>query len=107
MQTIKLFFPLVCLFRFVIVPMLFYRLFAEKMNKNERKSKAEITTLMQNHEPPEFWEKLALNRKKERKKTIRLSHPSTYIEQMTHKTHRGSSEDAFRDTDSNLMFFFP
>uniref|UniRef100_A0A672NC31 Protein flightless-1 homolog n=1 Tax=Sinocyclocheilus grahami TaxID=75366 RepID=A0A672NC31_SINGR len=34
------------------------RLFAEKINKNERKSKAEITTLMQNHEPPEFWEVL-------------------------------------------------
>ncbi|KTF89064.1 hypothetical protein cypCar_00012721 [Cyprinus carpio] len=32
------------------------RLFAEKINKNERKGKAEITTLMQNHEPPEFWE---------------------------------------------------
>ncbi|XP_070778826.1 protein flightless-1 homolog isoform X2 [Enoplosus armatus] len=34
------------------------RLFAEKINKNERKSKAEITTLMQNQEPPEFWEVL-------------------------------------------------
>uniref|UniRef100_A0A8C1M8R1 Protein flightless-1 homolog n=1 Tax=Cyprinus carpio TaxID=7962 RepID=A0A8C1M8R1_CYPCA len=32
------------------------RLFAEKINKNERKSKAEITTLMHNQEPPEFWE---------------------------------------------------
>lgn len=35
-----------------------YRLFAEKINKNERKGKAEITTLMQNQEPPEFWEPL-------------------------------------------------
>lgn len=34
------------------------RLFAEKINKNERKGKAEITTLMQNQEPPEFWEAL-------------------------------------------------
>lgn len=34
------------------------RLFAEKINKNERKSKAEITSLMQNSEPPEFWEAL-------------------------------------------------
>uniref|UniRef100_A0A8B9L990 Protein flightless-1 homolog n=1 Tax=Astyanax mexicanus TaxID=7994 RepID=A0A8B9L990_ASTMX len=34
------------------------RLFAEKINKNERKGKAEITTLMQNQEPPEFWEVL-------------------------------------------------
>uniref|UniRef100_A0A8C4DQ51 Protein flightless-1 homolog n=1 Tax=Dicentrarchus labrax TaxID=13489 RepID=A0A8C4DQ51_DICLA len=34
------------------------RLFAEKINKNERKSKAEITTLMQNQEPPGFWEVL-------------------------------------------------
>ncbi len=34
----------------------FYRLFSEKINKNERKGKAEITTLMQNNEPPEFWE---------------------------------------------------
>lgn len=33
-----------------------YRLFAEKINKNERKGKAEIVTLMHNHEPPEFWE---------------------------------------------------
>ncbi|CAL9693740.1 unnamed protein product [Knipowitschia caucasica] len=32
------------------------RLFAEKINKNERKGKAEITTLMQNQEPPTFWE---------------------------------------------------
>lgn len=54
MQTIKLFFFLsvqTCNSLHAI-----YRLFAEKMNKNERKSKAEITTLMQNHEPPEFWE---------------------------------------------------
>ena len=35
-----------------------FRLFAEKINKNERKGKAEITTLMQNQEPPEFWEVL-------------------------------------------------
>ncbi|XP_060882719.1 protein flightless-1 homolog isoform X1 [Labrus mixtus] len=34
------------------------RLFAEKINKNERKGKAEITTLMQKQEPPEFWETL-------------------------------------------------
>ncbi|CAB1447708.1 unnamed protein product [Pleuronectes platessa] len=34
------------------------RLFAEKINKNERKGKAEITTLMQNQEPPAFWEVL-------------------------------------------------
>lgn len=34
------------------------RLFAEKINKNERKGKAEITSLMQNAEPPEFWEPL-------------------------------------------------
>ncbi|XP_029364172.1 protein flightless-1 homolog isoform X3 [Echeneis naucrates] len=34
------------------------RLFAEKINKNERKGKAEITTLMQNQEPPGFWEVL-------------------------------------------------
>ncbi|KAM9494572.1 protein flightless-1 homolog [Clarias gariepinus] len=34
------------------------RLFAEKINKNERKGKAEITSLMQNQEPPEFWEVL-------------------------------------------------
>uniref|UniRef100_A0A3Q2NXC5 FLII actin remodeling protein n=1 Tax=Fundulus heteroclitus TaxID=8078 RepID=A0A3Q2NXC5_FUNHE len=34
------------------------RLFAEKINKNERKGKAEIATLMQNQEPPEFWEPL-------------------------------------------------
>ncbi|KAK5914343.1 hypothetical protein CgunFtcFv8_008791 [Champsocephalus gunnari] len=32
------------------------RLFAEKINKNERKGKAEITTLSQNQEPPGFWE---------------------------------------------------
>nr|XP_033819549.1 protein flightless-1 homolog [Geotrypetes seraphini] len=32
------------------------RLFAEKINKNERKGKAEITLLVQNQEPPEFWE---------------------------------------------------
>lgn len=35
-----------------------FRLFAEKINKNERKGKAEITTLMQKQEPPEFWETL-------------------------------------------------
>lgn len=34
------------------------RLFAEKINKNERKGKAEITLLMQGQEPPEFWEAL-------------------------------------------------
>ncbi|TNN56812.1 Protein flightless-1 [Liparis tanakae] len=34
------------------------RLFGEKINKNERKGKAEITTLMQNQEPPGFWETL-------------------------------------------------
>ncbi|KAA8584872.1 hypothetical protein FQN60_003566 [Etheostoma spectabile] len=34
------------------------RLFAEKINKNERKGKAEIATLMQNQEPPGFWEVL-------------------------------------------------
>ncbi|XP_033998225.1 protein flightless-1 homolog [Trematomus bernacchii] len=34
------------------------RLFAEKINKNERKGKAEITTLSQNQEPPGFWEVL-------------------------------------------------
>lgn len=34
------------------------RLFAEKINKNERKGKAEIVTLMQNQEPPGFWEVL-------------------------------------------------
>ena len=35
-----------------------FRLFAEKINKNERKGKAEITTIMQNQEPPGFWESL-------------------------------------------------
>ena len=34
------------------------RLFAEKINKNERKGKAEIVTLMQNQELPGFWEGL-------------------------------------------------
>lgn len=34
------------------------RLFAEKINKNERKGKAEITTIMQSQEPPDFWEPL-------------------------------------------------
>lgn len=34
------------------------RLFAEKINKNERKGKAEITTLMHSQEPPSFWEAL-------------------------------------------------
>ncbi|XP_021572418.1 protein flightless-1 homolog [Carlito syrichta] len=34
------------------------RLFAEKINKNERKGKAEITLLVQGQEPPEFWETL-------------------------------------------------
>ncbi|XP_051905189.1 protein flightless-1 homolog [Hippocampus zosterae] len=34
------------------------RLFAEKINKNERKGKAEITILKQNQEPPNFWELL-------------------------------------------------
>ncbi|KAJ8251808.1 hypothetical protein GJAV_G00225650 [Gymnothorax javanicus] len=32
------------------------RLFAEKINKNERKGKAEIASLVQSQEPPEFWE---------------------------------------------------
>lgn len=35
-----------------------FRLFAEKINKNERKGKAEITTLLQSQEPPPFWEVL-------------------------------------------------
>nr|XP_015215598.1 PREDICTED: protein flightless-1 homolog [Lepisosteus oculatus] len=34
------------------------RLFAEKINKNERKGKAEITLLGHNQETPEFWELL-------------------------------------------------
>lgn len=34
------------------------RLFAEKINKNERKGKAEITLLVQGQEAPEFWEAL-------------------------------------------------
>ncbi|XP_048220972.1 protein flightless-1 homolog [Perognathus longimembris pacificus] len=34
------------------------RLFAEKINKNERKGKAEITLLVQGQEPAEFWEVL-------------------------------------------------
>uniref|UniRef100_UPI003AAD4729 protein flightless-1 homolog isoform X4 n=1 Tax=Centroberyx gerrardi TaxID=166262 RepID=UPI003AAD4729 len=34
------------------------RLFAEKINKNERKGKAEITTLAHSQEPPGFWEVL-------------------------------------------------
>ncbi|KAM4697985.1 protein flightless-1 homolog [Rhinophrynus dorsalis] len=34
------------------------RLFAEKINKNERKGKAEITLLTQEQETPEFWEVL-------------------------------------------------
>uniref|UniRef100_A0A672Z1T5 Protein flightless-1 homolog n=1 Tax=Sphaeramia orbicularis TaxID=375764 RepID=A0A672Z1T5_9TELE len=34
------------------------RLFAEKINKNERKGKAEIVTLSQNQEPPTYWEVL-------------------------------------------------
>ncbi|XP_063791018.1 protein flightless-1 homolog [Pseudophryne corroboree] len=34
------------------------RLFAEKINKNERKGKAEITSLMEEQETPEFWEVL-------------------------------------------------
>ncbi|KPP68916.1 protein flightless-1-like [Scleropages formosus] len=34
------------------------RLFAEKINKNERKGKAEITLLVQHQETPEFWEVL-------------------------------------------------
>ncbi|KAL0992507.1 hypothetical protein UPYG_G00094250 [Umbra pygmaea] len=34
------------------------RLFAEKINKNERKGKAEITSVQQNQEPPHFWELL-------------------------------------------------
>ncbi|KAB0401148.1 hypothetical protein E2I00_011491, partial [Balaenoptera physalus] len=33
-------------------------LFAEKINKNERKGKAEISLLVQGQEPPEFWEVL-------------------------------------------------
>ncbi|XP_020033034.1 protein flightless-1 homolog isoform X2 [Castor canadensis] len=34
------------------------RLFAEKINKNERKGKAEITLIVQGQEPLEFWEAL-------------------------------------------------
>uniref|UniRef100_A0A8C9Y305 Protein flightless-1 homolog n=1 Tax=Sander lucioperca TaxID=283035 RepID=A0A8C9Y305_SANLU len=34
------------------------RLFAEKINKNERKGKAEIATVMQSQEPPGLWEVL-------------------------------------------------
>ncbi|XP_053550578.1 protein flightless-1 homolog [Bombina bombina] len=34
------------------------RLFAEKINKNERKGKAEITLLVQEQETPEFWDVL-------------------------------------------------
>ena len=34
------------------------RLFAEKINKNERNGKAEITLLVQGQELPEFWEAL-------------------------------------------------
>ena len=34
------------------------RLFAEKINKHERKGKAEIFLLVQGQEPPEFWEAL-------------------------------------------------
>ncbi|XP_009955281.1 PREDICTED: protein flightless-1 homolog [Leptosomus discolor] len=34
------------------------RLFAEKINKNERKGKAEITLLTQGQETPDFWEAL-------------------------------------------------
>ncbi|XP_069761367.1 protein flightless-1 homolog [Narcine bancroftii] len=34
------------------------RLFAEKINKNERKGNAEIVQLMQSQETPEFWETL-------------------------------------------------
>ncbi|XP_006901250.1 PREDICTED: protein flightless-1 homolog isoform X2 [Elephantulus edwardii] len=34
------------------------RLFAEKINKNERKGKAEIMLFIQGQEPPEFWEVL-------------------------------------------------
>ncbi|MEE6526983.1 hypothetical protein FKM82_027974, partial [Ascaphus truei] len=34
------------------------RLFAEKINKNERKGKTEITVLAQDQETPEFWEVL-------------------------------------------------
>lgn len=41
-----------------IIYFLSTRLFAEKINKNERKGKAEIITLRQNQEPPEFWEML-------------------------------------------------
>ncbi len=56
MQTNKPFSPKLW-FRFVVVHVdVIYRLFSEKINKNERKGKAEITTLMQNQEPPEFWE---------------------------------------------------
>lgn len=41
-----------------VVFFLNFRLFAEKINKNERKGKAEITTLVQNQELPGFWEAL-------------------------------------------------
>jgi hypothetical protein len=37
---------------------LVFRLFAEKINKNERKGKAEITLIVQGQEPLEFWEAL-------------------------------------------------
>lgn len=33
-----------------------HRLFAEKINKNERKGKAEILLLSQTEETPEFWD---------------------------------------------------
>lgn len=35
-----------------------HRLFAEKINKNERKGKAEITLLTQGQETPDFWEEI-------------------------------------------------
>ena len=39
---------------------LLYRLVAEKINKNERKSKAEIENVTQGKEPVLFWELLGM-----------------------------------------------
>lgn len=41
---------------FINTVQLVTRLFSEKINKNERKGKAEIISLIQNQEPLEFWE---------------------------------------------------